>query len=153
MGAVLTHLRGVGVPTGRFDALFQGKRAVALRKWGEVLTHRTALPKSKMGEALAYLDAYWNGLCRFIDDPLVPMTNNFAERSLRGAVVGRKNFYGCKSVRGTEVAALFYSLIETAKLCGVQPKAYLREAACRAIREGAVLMPHEMRGELAAASN
>ena len=59
----------------------------------------------------------------FLDDPRVPMTNNAAERSLRGIVVGRKNHYGSKSVPGTEVAALFYSLIESAKLCGVEPRA------------------------------
>jgi transposase len=39
-------------------------------------------------------------------------------------VLGRKNHYGSRSQRGTEVAALFYSLIESAKLCGVEPKAY-----------------------------
>ncbi len=56
------------------------------------------------------------------------------ERALRGVVVGRKNHYGSRSERGTRVAALFYSLIESAKLCGVEPRAYLREATFRAIR-------------------
>ncbi len=54
------------------------------------------------------------------------------ERALRG--VGRKNHYGSRSERGTRVAALFYSLIESAKLAGVEPRAYLGEAARRAIR-------------------
>jgi transposase len=57
-------------------------------------------------------------------------------------VVGRKNHYGSKSRRGTQVAALFYSLCETAKLCGVEPHAYLTEACLRAIRcPGAVTLP------------
>jgi hypothetical protein len=53
---------------------------------------------------------------------------------LRGVAVGRKNHYGSRSERGTRVAALFYSLIESAKLCGVEPRAYLREATLRAVR-------------------
>ena len=49
---------------------------------------------------------------------------------------GRKNHYGSRSRRGTEVAALYYSLMETAKLCGVDPKRYLREAALAALAWG-----------------
>jgi hypothetical protein len=48
-------------------------------------------------------------------------------------VIGRKNHYGSKSQRGTEVAALFYSLIETARLRGEDPGHYLRRAAIAAI--------------------
>ncbi len=47
---------------------------------------------------------------------------------LRGPVVGRKNHYGSKSLRGTQVAALFYTLCESAKLAGVEPHAYLLTA-------------------------
>jgi hypothetical protein len=50
-------------------------------------------------------------------------------RARRGLVVGRKNHYGSRSRCGTEVAALFYSLLETAKLCGVDPMRCLRAAA------------------------
>lgn len=53
---------------------------------------------------------------------------------MRGVAIGRKNHYGSRSERGIHVAALFYSLIESAKLCGVQPRTYLREATPRAIR-------------------
>ena len=70
----------------------------------------------------------WKGLVRFLDDPRVPIDNNATERALRGVVVGRKNHYGSKSRRGTEVAAVFYSLLESAKLAGVEPAAYLRAA-------------------------
>jgi transposase len=61
-----------------------------------------------------------------------------------GSVIGRKNHYGSKSKRGTEVAALFYSLIESAKLAGVEPKAYLRAAAHASIRGERVPLPHEL---------
>ncbi|MBI3203013.1 MAG: transposase domain-containing protein [Myxococcales bacterium] len=62
---------------------------------------------------------------------------------LRGVVVGRKNHYGSRSLRGTEVAALLYSLIETAKLHGVDPARYLA-AAIRAADRGEVLLPWQM---------
>ena len=61
------------------------------------------------------------------------MSNNAAERALRGPVVGRKNHYGSRSLRGTEVAALFYTLCETARLVGVDPSAYLVRALYTAI--------------------
>ncbi|MHC4819992.1 MAG: hypothetical protein ACYTF8_18280, partial [Planctomycetota bacterium] len=51
------------------------------------------------------------------------------------ARIGRKNRYGSRSERGTRVAALFYSLIESAKRAGVEPRAYLREATLRAVRK------------------
>jgi transposase len=59
-------------------------------------------------------------------------------------VVGRKNHYGSKSRRGTEVAALFYSLVESAKLAGVEPKAYLRLAVQAALRGERPHLPHEV---------
>ncbi len=76
---------------------------------------------------------------RFLADPKIPLDTNGVERALRGVAVGRKNHYGSRSERGTRVAALFYSLIESAKLCGVEPRAYLGEAPRQAIRSpGAV---------------
>ena len=87
----------------------------------------------------------WPGLTRFLDDPRIPLDNNATERGLRGMVVGRKNHYGSRSKRGTEVAALFYSLIESAKLCGVEPKAYLLHAARAALANpGTVTLPHAL---------
>jgi hypothetical protein len=62
---------------------------------------------------------------------------------MRGLVVGRKNHYGSRSRRGSEVAAILYSLLETAKLVGVDPRLYLR-AALTAHRElGEALIPHD----------
>ncbi len=65
--------------------------------------------------------------------------NNATERGIRGPVVGRKNHYGSKSRRGTEVAAVFYTLLETAKLAGVDPAQYLREAALADARNETML--------------
>ena len=87
----------------------------------------------------------WTGLTRFLEDARIPLDNNATERGLRGMVIGRKNHYGSRSQRGTEVAALFYSLIESAKLCGVEPKAYLLQATHAALEiPGTVTLPHAL---------
>jgi hypothetical protein len=73
------------------------------------------------------------------------LDNNAAERALRGVVVGRKNHYGSRSKRGTEVAALFYTMMETAKLSGVDARTYLRQAATRAIQKpGTITLPTDL---------
>ncbi len=59
-------------------------------------------------------------------------------------MVGRKNHYGSRSRRGTEAAAVIYSLVESAKLCELEPKAYLRAAVAAALRNEPVPLPHEM---------
>jgi transposase len=101
-----------------------------------------ALPDSTFRKALEYMLELWNGLTLFLRNPRVPLDNNHVERHLRDMVLGRKNHYGSKSQRGTEVAALFYSLIETAKLRGEDPGDYLLRAALAAIEHpGTVTLP------------
>lgn len=103
------------------------------------------LPKSKMGKAITYMLKLWEGLTLFVEDPRIPLDNNAAERALRGVVVGRKNHYGSRSKRGTEVAALFYTLFETAKLSGIDPRAYVTLAAKRAVADhGVVTLPSDL---------
>lgn len=112
-----------------------------IEQW--VLQQR-ARPGSAFADALEYLGGHFKSLTRFLNDARIPISNNRAERELRTCVVGRKNHYGSRSVRGTQVAALFYSLLESAKLSGVEPRAYLL-AATRALLTDptAVLLPHE----------
>ena len=81
---------------------------------------------------------------RFVDDPRVPLTSNAAERSLRGLVLGRNNHFGSRSERGTEVAAIFYSLIESAKLNDIDPAVYLNAAVQCWLRGETVPLPHEL---------
>ena len=112
----------------------------AIRAWAH---QQRALPESSLGKAIAYMLGLWSGLTRFLEDPRIPLDNNATERGLRGVVLGRKNHYG--SQRGTEVAALFYSLIESAKLCGVEPKACLLPAVRAALANpGTVRLPHAL---------
>ena len=110
-----------------------------------------ALPRSALGKAVDYAFARWTGLTRFLDDARIPLDNNASERALRGPVVGRKNHYGSKSQRGTEVAALFYTLCETAKLQDFNPKEYVRSALYRALNGAPPLLPSELAAELDAA--
>lgn len=101
---------------------------------------QATLKTLSIGNAAAYVVANWDRLTRFLSDARIPLDNNATERGIRGPVVGRKNHYGSKSRRGTEVAATFYTLFETAKLHGVDPAAYLRAAAI-ADAQGGVLLP------------
>jgi transposase len=86
------------------------------------------------------------GLVRFPADPRIQLGTNRVDRALCGVAVGRKNHYGSRSERGTRTAALFYSLIESAKLCRVKPRAYLREATLRAVRNpGTVTLARDLK--------
>jgi len=103
-----------------------------------------ALPQSGLGKAIAYMGGIWNGLQVFLECADVAIDNNATERALRGVVLGRKNHYGSRSRRGTEVAALFYSLVESAKLVGVGAQTYLLTATEAALRGAVIPLPHEM---------
>jgi transposase len=108
-------------------------------------TVQVGLPRSDFGKAVRYMLERWAGLTRFLGDPRIPVDNNAAERALRGPVVGRKNHYGSRSLRGTQVAAIFYTLCETARLVGVDPRAYLLRAVYAAIaRPGAIIVPEAL---------
>jgi transposase len=108
-----------------------------LKSW---LWSQATLKTLSIGKAASYAVANWERLTRFVEDPRVPLDNNQTERGIRGPVVGRKNHYGSKSRRGTEVAATLYTLLETAKLHGIDPAKYLLEAV-RAVERGEVLLP------------
>jgi len=108
-----------------------------LRAW--LLEHAGATHVS-IGAAAAYTLGIWDRLTRFVEDARIPLDNNATERAIRGPVVGRKNHYGSKSARGTEVAATLYSILETAKLNGIDPAAYLR-AAIESADCGEALLP------------
>jgi transposase len=114
----------------------------AIRAW---VTQQRALPQSALGKALAYTTELWPGLTAFLDHAAIPVDNNATERALRGIALGRKNHYGSRSERGTRVAALCYSLLESAKLAGVEPATYLAEATRRAIATpGTVTLPRDL---------
>jgi transposase len=76
-------------------------------------------------KVLESLGDHWSGLTVFVEHPEVPMDNNTAERSERGPVVGRKNYYGSGSVWSGELAAMLFSLLQTLCLSGLNPRLWL----------------------------
>lgn len=111
---------------------------------------QSAIPSLQLDKALRYLTNQWPRLIPFLDEPNAPIDNGWAERAIRGTVLGRKNHYGSRSELGTRVAALFYSLIETCKLLDLDPAAYLLAAVTRAKADREdVLTPMAWQAELA----
>jgi transposase len=97
-----------------------------LRQQQERLSRR-----SEIGRAIAYTTKRWAALSRFLSDGRVCLSNNAAERALRGVAVGRHNWTFAGSDRGGERAAAIYTLIETAKLNGIDPQAWLADVLAR----------------------
>lgn len=87
--------------------------------------------KSELAKAARYSLARWTALTRYVDDGRIEIDNSAAERALRGVALGRGNYLFMGSDRGGHRAASLYSLIETAKLNGLDPEAYLREVLRR----------------------
>ena len=102
----------------------------AFRAWIEATLPRLSA-KAELAKAMRYALGRWTALSRYIDDGTVEIDNNAAERSIRGIALGRKNWLFAGSDAGGERAAAIYSLIETAKLNGIDPEAYLRSALAR----------------------
>jgi transposase len=87
--------------------------------------------KSEVGKTIAYATRRWEALTRFMSDGRICLSNNAAERALRGVAVGRRNWTFAGSDRGGERAAAIYTLIETCKLNGVDPQAWLADVLAR----------------------
>src|SRR6202021_146526 len=86
---------------------------------------------SETGKAIQYSLKLWSALTRFLDDGRLCMSNNAAERALRGIAVGRHNWTFAGSDDGGRRAAAIYTLIETAKLNDIDPQAWLTDVLAR----------------------
>ena len=84
-----------------------------------------------LAKAISYSLKRWTALTRFLDDDCICMTNNAAERALRGVAIGRANWTSAGSNRGAQRAAAIYTLTVTCKLNGVDPQAYLVDVLAR----------------------
>ncbi|MCB9758373.1 MAG: IS66 family transposase [Alphaproteobacteria bacterium] len=114
-----------------------------LRAW---LDQVVAVPTLPLDKAVRWLDNGWTQLIRFLDDPRIPLDNGLAERVIRGVVLGRKTYAGSRSEKGAQVAALFYSIVESCRLEGVDPRAFMNEAARRALLErDAAFLPEDFK--------
>ena len=96
-----------------------------LRQWLDATRPAVTL-KSKLGQALGYLDGQWPRLTVFLDHGEVEMTNNVAENAIRPFAVGRKNWLFSDTQAGARASANLYSLLMTAKANGLEPYGYLR---------------------------
>jgi len=82
-------------------------------------------------KAIDYMLKRWGAFTRFLDDGRICLTNNAAERALRGVALGRKAWLFAGSERGGERAAVMYTLLQTAKLNAVDPRAWLADVLAR----------------------
>ncbi len=84
-----------------------------------------------IAKAMDYMLKRWTVFTRFLDDGRICLSNNAAERGVRGIALGRKSWLFCGSDRGGERAAVMYSLIVTAKMNDVDPQAWLADVLAR----------------------
>jgi transposase len=104
----------------------------ALEPW---LREKLALisQKTKLAEAIRYALSRWDGLTRFIDDGRVEIDSNIVERAIRPIALNRKNALFAGSDGGGENWAIVASLIETCKLNGVDPMAYVADVLAKIV--------------------
>ena len=135
----------------RIDALFEIERAINgqgvdqrttvrqelsaplvadLQAW--LTLQRAKLSRGNdLAKAMDYMLKRWTAFSRFLADGRICLTNNAAERALRGIALGRKSWLFAGSDRGGERAAFMYSLIVTAKLNDIDPQAWLADVLAR----------------------
>ena len=116
-----------------------------LGSFGEWLEEqsRKVLPKSPIGQAIAYTRAQWKDLQAYTRDGELSIDNNVSERSLRAQAIGRKNYLFVGSDRGGRTAATLYSLLGSCKRHQIDPFAYLKD-----ILERLPTQPADRLGEL-----
>jgi transposase len=92
-------------------------------------------------KVLESMNKHWKGLQVFVDHPEIPIDNSEAERLLRAAAVGRKNYYGSGAIWSAEFAAMMFSLFHTLLLWGINPRQWLHEYLCDCARFGGTPPP------------
>ena len=135
----------------RFDAIFEAERSLNglpadlrlegrrarvmplvedLQRW--IRAERCKMSRhSDVAKAMDYMLTRWPAFARFLDDGRICLSNNAAERALRGIALGRKAWLFAGSERGGERAAVVYTLLQTAKLNDVDPHAWLADVLAR----------------------
>ncbi|MGE5846807.1 MAG: IS66 family transposase [Ignavibacteria bacterium] len=103
----------------RADEIFK-----EFKEWLIEISNQTP-PKGLLGRAIAYTLDNWEGLIVYVNHPLLTPSNNLAENAIRPFVIGRKNWLFCVTPEGAWASAIWYSLIESAKLNKLIPYDYL----------------------------
>lgn len=101
--------------------------SVILDRLKELLSNerQTARDGSQKKKAIEYTVKRWDGLTMFISDTRLPLSNNEAERTIRHAVMGRKNYYGSGSHSGAATAATLFTIIESCKKNDIDPRGFI----------------------------
>jgi hypothetical protein len=107
-----------------------GPLLAELKNWLEA-TRSKLSGKSDLAAAMRYALSRWEALTRYCDEGRLEIDNNAAERSIRPLALGRKNYLFAGSDAGGQRAAAIYSLIEAAKLYGLDPQMWLRDVLGR----------------------
>jgi transposase len=103
-------------------ALRQHVAAMAARRDAELADDKLREPCCK---ALVSLKEHWNGLTLFVDDPRIPLDNNYGERLIRNPAVGRKNYYGSGAEWAGRLAVMMFSIFATLVLWKINPRKWL----------------------------
>jgi len=120
-----------------------------LEEFKQWLTELSAKPEAitddLLSKAISYVLTRWDAAVLFVHDGSLPLDNGADERAIRPLKIGFKNFLFCASEVGAEAAAVFYTLISSAKMHGIHPYYYLLDVARRIGEPGVKaedLMPH-----------
>jgi transposase len=125
--AVDAEARKLGLDAAGRDALRQDRSRPLLDRIKAAVeaAGQGALPSSKLGEAIRYTLGLWPKLVRFLDHPVLELSNNIAENSMRPVAVGRKNWIHVGSPKAGPKVAAILSVVETCKRLGVPVRDYL----------------------------
>jgi transposase len=118
----LRHPVGTGEFTAADAQLRQHVDAMAEQRDSELASDKLRDPCRK---ALVSLNEHYSGLTLFVDDPRIPMDNNYGERLIRNPAVGRKNYYGSGAEWSGRLAMMLFSLFATLALWQINPRKWL----------------------------
>ena len=131
--AVEREARDGGWDDAQLTAARVGRSRPLLESFGERLEGeaRKVLPRSPVGEAIAYARSNWVALSRYLVSPYLSIDNNATENAIRPIALGRKNWLHLGSDRGGRTAATLLSLVQSCKALGNEPFAYLHDVLDR----------------------
>jgi hypothetical protein len=105
-----------------------------LRAWLDGDAARSVLPKSRLGEAVRYLNNQWEPLCEFLRDGRVPIDNNETEQLMKQVATGRKNWIFIGSVEAGRRAAILLTIVSTAHRYHLDIWLYVKDVLDRLLR-------------------
>jgi hypothetical protein len=108
----------------RYEARQQQAKPL-IKKLHDWLTKQHVLPKTKLGEAITYLNNQWHKLIRYLERCQLNIDNNRAERAIKPFVIARRAWLFSQTANGAHASAALYSIIETAKANGLIPFDYV----------------------------